>query len=82
MRMYYHSYDRSSQRFRVGLATSPDGFRWQKEGRPIFEVWVGGWGGGPKGGAVRWGLAARAGAVVRWVAPAPAPVLALPSSPA
>lgn len=36
MRMYYHSYDRSAGRFRVGLATSPDGFRWTKQG-PIFE---------------------------------------------
>ena len=40
MRMYYHSFDRSRQRFVVGLATSPDGFRWTKKG-PIFEV--GGW---------------------------------------
>lgn len=47
MRMYYHSYDRSVGRFRVGLATSPDGFRWTKQG-PIFEVrGVGGVGGVP-----------------------------------
>ena len=36
MRMYYHSYDESKQKFVVGLATSPDGFKWKKEG-PIFE---------------------------------------------
>ena len=46
MRMYYHSFDRSRQRFVVGLATSPDGFKWTKKG-PIFEVgWVGGCVGG------------------------------------
>lgn len=38
--MYYHSYDQSSQRWRVGLATSPDGFRWTKQG-PIFEARAG-----------------------------------------
>ena len=37
MRMYYHSFDRTRQRFVVGLATSPDGFKWTKVG-PIFEV--------------------------------------------
>lgn len=36
MRMYYHSFDRTAQRFRVGLATSRDGFKWDKQG-PIFE---------------------------------------------
>lgn len=36
MRMYYHSYDLRKQKFVVGLATSPDGFRWTKQG-PIFE---------------------------------------------
>ncbi len=48
MRMYYHSYDRSAGRFRVGLATSPDGFRWTKQG-PIFEArqgWRHLWGAG------------------------------------
>ncbi|PSC71076.1 transcriptional regulator [Micractinium conductrix] len=37
MRMYYHSFDRQQQRFRVGVATSPDGFKWTKRGKPIFE---------------------------------------------
>ena len=35
MRMYYHSYDAAQLRYRVGLATSPDGFTWKKEG-PVF----------------------------------------------
>lgn len=35
MRLYYHSYDTAKKRFGVGLATSPDGFRWTKKG-PIF----------------------------------------------
>ncbi|KAK9805256.1 hypothetical protein WJX72_009116 [[Myrmecia] bisecta] len=35
MRMYYHSYDARRQKYVVGLATSPDGFRWQRQG-PIF----------------------------------------------
>jgi hypothetical protein len=47
MRMYYHSFDRSRQRFVVGLATSPDGFKWTKKG-PIFEV--GGWWAGGRAG--------------------------------
>lgn len=37
MRLYYHSYDQRKQKFVVGLATSPDGFRWTKQG-PVFEV--------------------------------------------
>lgn len=28
MRLYYHSFDVSQERFRVGLATSEDGFRY------------------------------------------------------
>lgn len=36
MRMYYHSYDARLQRFVIGLATSPDGFRWTKQG-PVFD---------------------------------------------
>ena len=35
MRMYYHSFDQSKNSYVVGLATSPDGFRWEKRG-PIF----------------------------------------------
>lgn len=30
--MYYHSYDQRQQCYRLGLATSPDGFRWTKKG--------------------------------------------------
>ena len=37
MRMYYHAYDAAAERWVVGLATSPDGFRWTKAG-PIFRV--------------------------------------------
>lgn len=36
IRMYYHSYDASRDKYIVGLATSPDGFKWTKQG-PIFE---------------------------------------------
>ncbi|KAL3149569.1 hypothetical protein ABBQ32_002346 [Trebouxia sp. C0010 RCD-2024] len=36
MRMYYHSYDAQKQRFVVGWASSPDGFKWTKQG-PIFD---------------------------------------------
>lgn len=35
MRMYYHSFDAAQQRYRVGLATSADGFSWKKQG-PVF----------------------------------------------
>jgi hypothetical protein len=35
MRMYYHSYDEMKKKYVVGLATSPDGFKWNKRG-PIF----------------------------------------------
>eukprot|EP00775_Hariotina_reticulata_P008734 gene8734-8914_t len=41
MRMYYHSFDASARKFKVGLATSRDGFNWVKQG-PVFE-------GGPAG---------------------------------
>jgi hypothetical protein len=34
--MYYHSYDVSAGRFKVGMASSKDGFNWQKEG-VVFE---------------------------------------------
>lgn len=40
LRMYYHSYDAEKKKYRVGLATSLDGFKWDKCG-PIFD------GGGP-----------------------------------
>ncbi|WPT17716.1 hypothetical protein PSENEW3_00005718 [Picochlorum sp. SENEW3] len=36
MRMYYHSYDEKKKRYVVGVATSPDGFRWEKRG-PVFD---------------------------------------------
>ena len=36
MRMYYHSFDMRKNKYVVGLATSTDGFRWEKRG-PIFE---------------------------------------------
>lgn len=36
MRMYYHSYDTQQQRFVVGWASSPDGFKWSKQG-PLFD---------------------------------------------
>lgn len=35
MRLFYHSYDARERQYRVGLATSPDGFKWQKQG-PVF----------------------------------------------
>ena len=35
MRMYYHSFDAARQRYAVGLATSRDGFNWDKQG-PVF----------------------------------------------
>ncbi|DBA88789.1 TPA: hypothetical protein ACH3X1_004204 [Trebouxia sp. C0004] len=35
MRMYYHSFDKVQQRFVVGWASSPDGFKWTKQG-PMF----------------------------------------------
>eukprot|EP00803_Ostreobium_quekettii_P006947 evm.model.scf_1246.5 EVM.evm.TU.scf_1246.5 scf_1246:28421-33119(-) len=34
--MYYHSYDTSGQKYCIGLATSQDGLKWQKEGK-VFE---------------------------------------------
>jgi hypothetical protein len=34
LRMFYHSFDASKQRYTVGLATSPDGFRWTKQVGP------------------------------------------------
>ena len=36
MRMYYHSYDVSQQKYAVGLATSHDGLKWEKKGK-LFE---------------------------------------------
>jgi hypothetical protein len=36
MRMYYHSFDKTKNKYVVGLATSPDGFKWTKRG-PIFD---------------------------------------------
>jgi hypothetical protein len=36
MRMYYHSYDAAAGKFKVGIATSKDGFAWSKGG-PVFE---------------------------------------------
>jgi hypothetical protein len=36
MRMYYHSYDAAAGKFKVGMATSKDGFQWSKAG-PVFE---------------------------------------------
>lgn len=36
MRMYYHSFDQSKNAYVVGLATSSDGFKWEKKG-PIFD---------------------------------------------
>ncbi|KAL0055171.1 hypothetical protein WJX82_008147 [Trebouxia sp. C0006] len=35
MRMYYHSFDKVQRRFVVGWASSPDGFKWTKQG-PMF----------------------------------------------
>jgi hypothetical protein len=32
MRMYYHSYDAAQGKYVIGWASSPDGFRWTKEG--------------------------------------------------
>jgi len=42
MRMYYHSYDARKGRYVVGLATSADGFKWDKQG-VVFEVRLAGW---------------------------------------
>ena len=39
MRMFYHSWDPRRRKYLVGLATSPDGFSWEKQG-PVFEVRV------------------------------------------
>jgi hypothetical protein len=36
MRMYYHSFDPEKEKWIIGLATSDDGFRWNKRG-PMFE---------------------------------------------
>eukprot|EP00873_Tetraselmis_striata_P025374 jgi/Tetstr1/445638/TSEL_003443.t1 len=36
MRMYYHSYDAAADCYKVGLAVSTNGFRWEKKG-VIFE---------------------------------------------
>ena len=36
MRMYYHSFDATKQKWVVGVATSKDGFDWTKRG-PVFE---------------------------------------------
>lgn len=40
MRMYYHSFDQKKNAYVVGMATSADGFKWEKKG-PIFEGSVG-----------------------------------------
>ena len=32
MRLFYHSFDKIRGRFVVGVATSPDGFKWTKQG--------------------------------------------------
>jgi hypothetical protein len=37
MHMYYHSYDQRKGKYVVGVATSRDGFKWEKQG-PMFEV--------------------------------------------
>lgn len=37
LRMYYYSYNSDAKKFVVGLAVSPDGFKWIKKG-PIFKV--------------------------------------------
>lgn len=36
MRMYYHSFDAAAGKFKIGMATSKDGFNWVKGG-PVFE---------------------------------------------
>jgi predicted GH43/DUF377 family glycosyl hydrolase len=36
LRMYYHSYDAGKKKFLVGVATSVDGFKWDKKG-VVFE---------------------------------------------
>lgn len=36
MRMYYHSFDVAAGKFKVGVASSRDGFQWQKDG-VVFE---------------------------------------------
>ncbi len=40
MRMFYHSYDCANERYVVGLATSADGFKWEKRG-PVFDPGAG-----------------------------------------
>lgn len=50
MRLYYHSFDASQDRFRIGVATSEDGFRWEKKG-PVLD-------GGPEGAFDAAGVAA------------------------
>ena len=32
LRMYYHSYDQTEQKFKIGLATSKNGIDWEKQG--------------------------------------------------
>lgn len=32
MRLWYHSWDSSLGRYVIGMATSPDGFKWTKKG--------------------------------------------------
>lgn len=32
MRMYYHSFDKGDGKYKIGLATSPNGFDWSKKG--------------------------------------------------
>jgi hypothetical protein len=34
--MYYHSFDTAAGKFKVGMASSKDGFNWKKEG-VVFE---------------------------------------------
>lgn len=41
MRMYYHSFDQKKNAYVVGVATSVDGFKWEKKG-PIFDGSAGG----------------------------------------
>jgi hypothetical protein len=36
MRLYYHSFDAAAGKFKVGMASSRDGFSWKKEG-VVFE---------------------------------------------
>eukprot|EP00879_Flechtneria_rotunda_P022777 GHRR01024054.1.p1 GENE.GHRR01024054.1~~GHRR01024054.1.p1 ORF type:complete len:357 (+),score=108.66 GHRR01024054.1:488-1558(+) len=35
MRLYYHSYDSSARKFKIGIANGKDGFNWRKGG-PVF----------------------------------------------